>query len=79
MVVVLTIKKMSYLVVGLFDNLVIEFHYIQSILVFPDLVNPISVYSDSESEGPTNEFKHRALRVLPEMLDRWLPCFVGYQ
>ena len=37
----------------------------------------ISVYPDSEFGRPTNEFKQRALGVLLEMPDRWLPTLVN--
>ena len=37
----------------------------------------ISVYPDSESGRPTNEFKQSAPRLLPEMPDRWLLTLVN--
>ena len=37
----------------------------------------ISVDPDSEYGRPTNEFKQRAPRVMPEMPDRWLPTLVN--
>ena len=41
------------------------------------LVNRDFTLSDSESGQPTNEFKQRASRVLPERPDRWLPRLVN--
>ena len=46
-------------------------------LIFRASLIRISVYPDSESGRPTNEFKQHTPRVLPEMPDTWPATLVN--